>query len=356
MRMWFDLTDLAAQSIFRDKPGIYVFCNMVNRKKYVGSSGRVGKRIMCHLSALRKGEHRNKHLQAAWDKYNSRNIKIFLIEIVSNFNFLEEREQYWLDHFDSHKNGYNNSPVAGIARGFTFHHTESAKLKISLAKIGMGFSAQHKKRLSVARKAYKQSRITVEKTRRANMGNKRSADAKRRIALARQNNISKTNETVRKSKIREPLSGFKGVYKHRDKWQAKINVNGKDFSVGRFLTQKEAAHNYDYHMKYIYGTNCFLNFPDHSYDDFCPKKPALFFEPKKTQKAVPKKISKKKLNQVTALEIREKHRNGTAIKDLAKQHGVTFASISRIVNNLVYKEDHDIAAVSVVYNISTPDE
>lgn len=60
-----------------------------------------------------------------------------------------------------------------------------------------------------------------------------------------------------------------------------------------------------------------------------------------------------KLNFEKALEIRKNHKQGESIKSLSSKYNVTFATISRIINNLIYveKETKDTAKVSVVYNL-----
>lgn len=55
-------------------------------------------------------------------------------------------------------------------------------------------------------------------------------------------------------------SGYKGVCKHREKWQAKIKVNKKYESLGVFSTPEEAAHAYDEGAKKYYGEFAVLNF------------------------------------------------------------------------------------------------
>lgn len=58
-----------------------------------------------------------------------------------------------------------------------------------------------------------------------------------------------------------------------------------------------------------------------------------------------------KLDMGKALEIRKLHKDGVSIKNLANKYQVTFATISRIINNLIYREAHDTAVVNVVYNV-----
>ena len=44
----------------------------------------------------------------------------------------------------------------------------------------------------------------------------------------------------------------------------------------------------------------------------------------------------RKLDQRKADEIRSKHKDGISMKDLASEYEVTFAAISRIINNITY--------------------
>ena len=59
----------------------------------------------------------------------------------------------------------------------------------------------------------------------------------------------------------------------------------------------------------------------------------------------------RKLNLEIVEEIRTLYKNGSKIKDLAQKYNVTFASISRVVKNVTYRKDKDVAEVSVVYNL-----
>ena len=56
-----------------------------------------------------------------------------------------------------------------------------------------------------------------------------------------------------------------------------------------------------------------------------------------------------KLDIFKAREIRQKHRDGKSIKSIAKEYDVTFASISRIIQMINYKEK-EFADVKVFYN------
>jgi lambda repressor-like predicted transcriptional regulator len=60
--------------------------------------------------------------------------------------------------------------------------------------------------------------------------------------------------------------------------------------------------------------------------------------------------SSHKLNLDKAIEIRRLHKEGESMKDLAAKYGVTFSAISRIIHNIVYRQEKDIADVKVIYN------
>ena len=57
-----------------------------------------------------------------------------------------------------------------------------------------------------------------------------------------------------------------------------------------------------------------------------------------------------KLNSQKAREIRAKYESGISIKDIAKEYKVTFSTVSRIIQNVTYREIKETARVAVVYN------
>jgi len=60
-------------------------------------------------------------------------------------------------------------------------------------------------------------------------------------------------------KYRNNTSGFKGVYKNRNKWCAQIRVNGKRIHIGYFVDLKEAALAYNEAAKKYHGEFSCLN-------------------------------------------------------------------------------------------------
>lgn len=91
--------------------GIYKITNSRNGKIYVGQSKNVWERRAQHFSALYRGKHENKSMQADWDATQGRGFCFSIIEYC-DIEKLNEREEYWiliLKTFEPH--GYNKGWV-----------------------------------------------------------------------------------------------------------------------------------------------------------------------------------------------------------------------------------------------------
>ena len=103
------------------KSGIYYIKNLVNDKMYVGQTGDFTNRWAHHRNDLKNGKHHNVKLQNAWNKYGEDNFEFGVLEECEP-DKLNERETYWIEHYDSLKNGYNLSEGGDGIRGYK--HTE----------------------------------------------------------------------------------------------------------------------------------------------------------------------------------------------------------------------------------------
>ncbi len=114
--------------------GIYIICNNVNQKVYVGSSQNIKTRISKHFNELRKNIHKNRHLQGAWNKYGKENFELKIIENIQEKDKLIEREQFYINKYNAFNEnfGYNICPNAYNSIGFK--HTEESKQKMSIEK------------------------------------------------------------------------------------------------------------------------------------------------------------------------------------------------------------------------------
>ena len=88
------------------KSGIYQIRNLVNGKVYVGSSVNMYDRWCEHRSELKHNRHHSQKLQCAYNKYGEHNLIFEVIEQVDTLELLD-KEQYYINLYNSVENGYN---------------------------------------------------------------------------------------------------------------------------------------------------------------------------------------------------------------------------------------------------------
>lgn len=93
----------------KPKSAVYELRNLVNNKVYIGSTLNFNKRVSSHKHALNANKHHSSHLQASWNKHGGSNFIFRVLEFIPNATkqILEEREDYWINHFDSINKGFN---------------------------------------------------------------------------------------------------------------------------------------------------------------------------------------------------------------------------------------------------------
>ena len=96
-------------SSYAKKIGIYQIRNTVNGRIYIGSSLDIAARWREHKYDLKKNQHRNNHLQNAYNKYGKDAFVYEVLEILESTDNQFKREQYWIDLKDAcnKKKGYN---------------------------------------------------------------------------------------------------------------------------------------------------------------------------------------------------------------------------------------------------------
>ena len=84
---------------------IYKITNILNGKIYIGKTERtVEERIKEHIQDSRRRISEKRPLYDAINKYGFSNFKVDIIEETDS---PEEREQYWIEYYQSFKYGYN---------------------------------------------------------------------------------------------------------------------------------------------------------------------------------------------------------------------------------------------------------
>lgn len=84
--------------------GIYKITNLINNKVYIGQSINIESRWTHHKNYETNKSHYP--LYCAFKKYGIENFKFEIIELCS-IDKLNTQEQYWINFYDSYKNGYN---------------------------------------------------------------------------------------------------------------------------------------------------------------------------------------------------------------------------------------------------------
>lgn len=196
-------------------PGIYKIVNTINQKVYVGSSSNPIKiRWYQHKSNLKRNKG-NRHLQHAWDKYGEGAFSFEVIENVSDPELLIERENYWIDYYDScnRLKGYNICPA--LAPTITVNRNE----KISNTLKGRPLSEEHKAKL----KGKVRSEEYKAKMREIKMGTKWT-DNQRKLMEGRkmtQEQKDKISQAHKDGKMSKPPS-HKGI-KRSEEFKRKLS-------------------------------------------------------------------------------------------------------------------------------------
>lgn len=99
--------------------GIYKIENLVNGKSYIGQSIDIKSRWRQHRSASSNSLNKNYEfpLYRAIRKYGLNNFNFVVLEECEP-SLLNEREKYWIQYFDSYKNGYNQDEGGNNASHF----------------------------------------------------------------------------------------------------------------------------------------------------------------------------------------------------------------------------------------------
>ena len=131
--------------------GIYQIENTNNGRCYVGSAVHLVNRWATHRRELRRGTHRNRYLQRAWDKHGEPAFCFTVIEEIPDKAQLVPCEQAHIDRGLANGRIYNLAPTAGSALGSI--RSPEAKARMSAAQKGRKATPEARLAMSKAQKA-----------------------------------------------------------------------------------------------------------------------------------------------------------------------------------------------------------
>lgn len=135
--------------------GVYIIKNIKNGKVYVGSTNNLDRRLREHKKYLDNNKHHSYKLQKSYNKYGSDSFEFTIIQYCLNETLIEN-EQYWINKFNSYKDGYNCTKLAGSTLGMTGKKlTDEHKEALRRANIGKKMSDETKEKVSKAKKGQK---------------------------------------------------------------------------------------------------------------------------------------------------------------------------------------------------------
>lgn len=201
--------------------GVYKIANKISGKLYIGSTINLKNREQRHFKNLKDGTHHSKKLQNAYFKYGQ---EIFLFEIIESYDIVEnelllEREQYWIDFYDSYKKGYNSRPKA--ENNYGHKHSEKTKKFLSEKNTGKNNAMYGVKRTEEQK--FKQRDLFINKSYEERYGYEKAQkikEKKRIVALTRKHS-EKTKLKQSRIKKSKPILQLDNQYNIIKEWYSK---------------------------------------------------------------------------------------------------------------------------------------
>lgn len=121
---------------------IYRITNMANDHFYIGSAVSFARREWQHKYALKRKEHKNPRLQAAWNKYGPDMFVFEVIEEIPEGRSTLDVENIYLAKYVGQPDCYNINPDAiGMRTGLKL--SDASKAKVSASRKGKAAGSAH---------------------------------------------------------------------------------------------------------------------------------------------------------------------------------------------------------------------
>ena len=170
--------------------GIYKIINLVNGKLYIGSAINIKARWINHKSKLLLKKHHSIKLQRSWNKYGEENFKFEIIEECDKYKLIE-REQHYIDLYNSYNNGYNCSPKSYSCLGIK--RSNETKIKMSQSQIG--------NKNNLGKKRSQKTKDTLSKSLTGNTNRKGRKHSNKTIQLLREQRIGRNSSSYNSTPI-----------------------------------------------------------------------------------------------------------------------------------------------------------
>jgi group I intron endonuclease len=192
---------------------IYRITSTITQKSYIGQTiFNLEKRWKQHTQ-----ETPNTHFHKAIHKYGVECWSLEILENVENINLLNEREIYWIEYYDTFKNGYNLT-IGGDGMKNYKHSTETIE-KMRQTKLGKTFTDKHKHNLRQAKLGKHLSTAHKENIKQAKLGEKNpmfgidiTKEHRNKLSEAKKgnkhNNYGKHTSEETKEKIRQGMLAY----------------------------------------------------------------------------------------------------------------------------------------------------
>lgn len=117
------------EPILQNKCGVYMIINLVNGKRYVGSSVNIYQRLHDHVHNLKNNCAHNQHFQNSWNKHGEINFIYSVLEFCDR-NLQFDREQFYIDLIQPEYNlSKNVIPSLGVSPSEQVRNKISETLK-----------------------------------------------------------------------------------------------------------------------------------------------------------------------------------------------------------------------------------
>lgn len=162
---------------------IYCITNSITNKSYIGQTRKsLEERWNEHVKEARYRRFNHKFYNAI-KKYPLDTWSATILETVSDETLLNEREEYWIAHYNTFRNGYNSRSGGGQ----NTHLNEEAKEKSRLAQLGeksAWFGKHHTSKSIERMKAHIKSTEHRQNLSKASKGKPKSEEHKAALCKA----------------------------------------------------------------------------------------------------------------------------------------------------------------------------